>query len=110
MILLLLAFLALTSVMASDHQMCTKFLKENTYEIGLYHKHLETRLGIEDKILLYKRGLTVIYEMTIGSDDHKNVWLRFKAKSNDVIDVHKFDLVLENQVWNCSSKKVNKSQ
>ena len=73
---------------------------------------METRLGIEDKILLYKRGSTVIYEMTIGSDDHKNVWLRFKAKSNDsndVIDVHKFDLVVENQVWNCSSKKVNKS-
>ena len=110
MFLLSLVIIGLTSVTASNHEICTKFLEEDMNGIGLYHKYFDSGSGLTDETLLYKRGSTEMLEMNIGLDDNRNVSLGFKALSsnlNDVNDVHKFDLIVNEDVWNCSSKKVN---
>ena len=109
MFLLLFAILGLTSVMASDYERCKKFLEEDNHNISLYQKYFDSDSGLKEKYLHYKRGSTQMWEMSINSDDHKKVWLRFKAKSdelNDVKDVHKFYLFADEAVWNCSTKYV----
>ena len=93
--------------MASDIENCTKFLEVDTHRIGLYHKYFDSGSGRTDKYLLYKRGSTQMWEMSIGMDDNRNVSLGFISKSNeltDINDIHKFDLVVDKEVWNCSSK------
>ena len=107
---LFLTILGLSSVMASDIENCTKFLEVDTHRIGLYHKYFDSDSGLKEKYLLYKRGSTEMLKMNIGLDDNRNVSLGFKALSsdlNDVNDVHKFDLIVNEDLWNCSSKKVN---
>ena len=104
MISILFAILVLSSVMAANHENCTKFLEEDMNGIGLYHKYFDSGSGLTDETLLYKRGSTEMLEMNIGLDDNRNVSLGFKALSsdlNDVNDVHKFDLIVNEDVWNC---------
>ena len=104
-----LVILGMTSSLASDYEMCTKFMTEDSNRIGLYHKYYSYGNEVADEYLVFKHNSTEMWKMSIDLDESRDVRIGVSDKSDkwtDTKDVYKFSLNVNQDIWNCSLKYV----
>ena len=104
-----LVILCLTSSLAFDYEMCTKFMTEDSNQIGLYHKYYKNGTEVADEYLVFKHNCTEMWKMSIVLDESGYVRIAVSDKSDEWTDtnnVQKFSLNVNQDIWNCSLKYV----